>query len=232
MFPLRDDIQSRTTPFVNYALIFVNVMVFFHELLLGPYLNNFIAVYGVIPARWIYLFNGYNISIFSILITYFTSMFLHGGWMHLIGNMWFLYIFGDNVEDRLGHVFYFLYYLACGLAAGIFHSIINIGSTLPSIGASGAIAGVLAAYLLFYPHARILTLIPFFLFFPIVEIPAVFMIGFWFVMQLIEGMTSLGLTAQSMGGVAWWAHIGGFVFGLLIISKVSHRKRIHGMGYF
>jgi membrane associated rhomboid family serine protease len=203
VFPLKDDIPSERTPVVNILLIVVNVLVFFYELSLGPRLQSLITNYGVVPAHF-------------ELRTLFTSMFLHGGWGHLFGNMLYLWIFGDNVEDRLGHVGYFFFYLICGLAAGMAHVLTNAGSNVPTVGASGAIAGVLGAYLVLYPQARVLTLLPIFPF-TTVYIPAAFFLGIWFVMQLFSGALQFGI-AQS-GGVAFLAHVGGFLagafFGLL-----------------
>lgn len=156
-------------------------------------------------------------------------MFLHGGWFHLISNMWVLFIFGDNVEDRMGHGRFLLFYLLSGLAAGLMQALAAPGSHLPTVGASGAIAGVLGAYLLFFPGARVLTLIPFFFFFSFVEIPALFYLGFWFIAQLYSGLFALALPAgMSAGGVAWWAHIGGFLFGLLLARRFERPRPAWG----
>src|SRR6185295_4203448 len=154
-----------------------------------------------------------------------TAMFLHGGWLHLIGNMWYLWIFGDNIEDRLGHVTYLLFYLLCGLGAGIVHTFFNAESVLPSVGASGAIAGVLGAYVISYPFARVVTLVPIFIFVQIIEIPALIVLGFWFVMQLFTGTAALATTSANNGGVAWWAHIGGFVIGIILVSIFPRKDR-------
>jgi membrane associated rhomboid family serine protease len=153
-------------------------------------------------------------------------MFLHGGWLHLIGNMWYLWIFGDNVEDRVGHIRFLAFYLLCGFGAGIAHTIINANTAVPSIGASGAIAGVLGAYLVSYPFARVLTLVPLFIFIQIIEIPAVIVLGLWFVIQFFNGTAALAsTTAASAGGVAWWAHVGGFLLGVLLIGLFPRRGR-------
>jgi rhomboid family protein len=152
-------------------------------------------------------------------------MFLHGGWLHLIGNMWYLWIFGDNIEDRLGHFSYLIFYLLCGLGAGVVHTILNYDVRVPSIGASGAIAGVLGAYLVSYPGARILTLIPIFIFMQIIEIPAVIVLGFWFIMQFLSGTASLASATANAGGVAWWAHVGGFVIGMILVGLFPRRDR-------
>jgi membrane associated rhomboid family serine protease len=199
VFPLKDDIPSTRVPVVNYLFILANVLVFLFELSLGPRLQSFIMEYGLVPAHY-------------TLANFFTSMFLHGGWAHLFGNMLYLWIFGDNVEDRLGHVGYFFFYLICGVAAGYAHVLANAGSTVPTVGASGAIAGVLGAYLVLYPQARVLTVLPIF---PITTtyIPASFFLGIWFVLQLFSGALQFGM-AQT-GGVAFLAHVGGFVTGAL-----------------
>ena len=199
MFPLKDDIPSTRVPVVNFLFIGANVLVFLFELSLGPRLQSFIMVYGLVPAHFAFA-------------NLFTSMFLHGGWAHLFGNMLYLWIFGDNVEDRLGHVGYFFFYLICGVAAGYAHVLANAGSAVPTVGASGAIAGVLGAYLVLYPQARVLTVLPIF---PITTtyIPASFFLGIWFVLQLFSGALQFGI-AQT-GGVAFLAHVGGFIAGAI-----------------
>jgi len=148
-------------------------------------------------------------------------MFLHGGWLHLIGNMWFLWIFGDNIEDRLGHLRYLVFYLVCGLGAGLAHTLFNLSSAIPTIGASGAVAGVLGGYLLLYPHARVLTLLPWFF---ALELPAYVVLALWFVIQLFSGTASLGARDASAGGVAWWAHIGGFLLGLALVKLFAQKS--------
>lgn len=227
MIPLRDDVPSVRTPWVTWGLIAVNGLVFLYELSLGPALDRFLFTYGVVPARFLHFFDYPEITLASLVVPLFTSMFLHGGWLHIIGNMWFLFIFGDNVEDRLGHGPYLLFYLGCGLAAGAVHILFNLGSQLPTIGASGAVSGVLAAYVLFHPHGRILTLLPILIFFQLVEIPALVWVGLWFVMQIAGGL----LSDHAAGGVAWGAHVGGFLFGLLVLFRAG-RRRLHGGGTF
>src|SRR6185369_505644 len=155
----------------------------------------------------------------------FTSMFLHGGWLHLIGNMWFLWIYGDNVEDVLGHGKYALFYILCGLGAAIVHVMLNSDSRVPTVGASGAIAGVMGAYLIKFPHSKIVTLIPIFIFFTTVEVPAVFMLLYWFAIQIFSGVGSIGYSNIGKGGVAWFAHVGGFLVGMLLISVMGARER-------
>ena len=218
MFPLRDTIPSRRVPLVTWALIGVNCLVFAIQLSLpeGSLLRTY-HLYGMVPARfsspeWAAGL-GYPRS---LVLPFFTSMFLHGGFFHLIANMWTLWIFGDNVEDRMGRFRFLLFYLACGLAAGLMHWLTNLQSTVPTIGASGAIAGVLGAYLVLYPRARVVTLV-LLLFWPLFfEIPAVLYLGFWFVSQLLSGAGEMASGAAGAGGVAWWAHVGGFLAGVLL----------------
>lgn len=217
MIPLRDTIPSRRFPLVNTAIIILNVLVFLFESAMPPKQQElFIRTWGLIPTRF---WAGFTIAGWLPL---FTSMFLHGGWWHLISNMLALYIFGDNVEDRLGSFRYALFYLFSGLAAGAAHLVAYSGSPLPTVGASGAIAGVLGAYLVLYPYSRVITLVPFFYFIRIVELPALLYLGFWFISQLFNGIFALAAAQvfQTAGGVAWWAHIGGFVFGLLVIKPI------------
>jgi membrane associated rhomboid family serine protease len=214
MIPLRDSHPSYSTPRVTIALIIVNVLIFLYEISLPPPARNvFVATFGMIPAQF-------------AAPDLFTSMFLHGGWMHLIGNMWFLWIYGDNVEDALGPARFFLFYVLCGAAAGLTHLVTNFDSRVPTIGASGAIAGVMGAYLIKFPHSRILTLVPVFVFLTTVELPAWLILIYWFVIQLFAGVGSLATQGVNQGGIAWWAHAGGFVAGMLLVHKLS-RKRTH-----
>ncbi|MBC7236438.1 MAG: rhomboid family intramembrane serine protease [Chloroflexi bacterium] len=219
MLPLQDTVRSRSFPIVNWLLIAANVFAFFVLLSLGRWAESWIIMLGVVPARLLARFGVHD------LVTLFTSMFLHGGWAHLFSNMLALYIFGDNVEDRMGSGRYLLFYLLCGLAAAVVHVAFNPRSSVPTIGASGAISGVLAAYLLFFPTARVITLVPTFFFWPwFVEIPAVYYLGFWFLSQLLNGVLTVVTGAQAFGGVAWWAHVGGFVAGL-VLARPFVRKR-------
>lgn len=214
MIPLYDDIPSRRFPIVNYTLIVLNVLVFIWELSLGPELEAAVRVFGLVPARFLHS------SGIERWLPVFTSMFLHGGAWHLASNMLALWIFGDNVEDRMGHVRYLVFYLLCGVIAGLTHVFFNPLSRIPTVGASGAISGVLAAYFVMFPYASVYTLIPLFLFWiEVVRIPAVIYLGLWFLSQLMNGAFALAAarTVQSMGGVAWWAHIGGFVAGLVLV---------------
>ncbi|MFQ6102469.1 MAG: rhomboid family intramembrane serine protease [Anaerolineae bacterium] len=221
MIPLRDTISSRRFPIVNTAIIVLNVLVFLFESILTPdQLEQVIRAWGLVPTHF---WQGAGLGRW---LPMFTSVFMHGGWWHLISNMLALYIFGDNVEDRLGHFRYLLFYLLGGLVAGGAQLLAYHSSPLPTVGASGAIAGVLGAYLVLYPHARVVTLVFMFYFMRIVEIPALIYLGFWFISQLFNGLFALAAAADAMqaGGVAWWAHIGGFVFGLAIIRLISPRR--------
>lgn len=213
MIPLRDRIPSSTFPIVNTIFIVVNVLVFFYEVSLGGELDRFIYEYGLVPAS---LSPSSESGFAGRVYPFFTSMFLHGGWLHLIGNMLFLYIFGDNVEDKMGHFKYLAFYLISGLAAAFAQIFTNANSTIPMVGASGAISGILGAYILFFPHSRILTLVPIFFFIQLIEIPAVAFLFIWFIMQFFYGLASLTATEAAGGGVAFWAHIGGFVAGLAL----------------
>jgi membrane associated rhomboid family serine protease len=205
---------------VNWLLIAANVVLFLVELSLGPDAEILLAVLGVVPARL--LANPTP----DQLATLVSSMFLHGGWLHLLSNMLALYIFGDNVEDRLGHTGYAIFYLLCGLAAGLTHVLFNSTSPVPSIGASGAISGVLGAYFLLFPTARVITLIPIFILPWIVEIPALVYLGFWFLSQLLNGTLEIVAGAQAYGGVAWWAHAGGFIAGLVLVGLFARRHNM------
>jgi membrane associated rhomboid family serine protease len=212
MFPLSDVIPSRTVPVVTIGLIIVNAVVFLYQVTLpAPVLEQFVSRYALIPAY----FSWANVV---------TSMFLHAGWMHVIGNMLYLWIFGDNVEDRLGHFRFLLFYLASGFAAAILQLMINAFSSVPMVGASGAIAGVMGAYFVLYPESRVLTAVFVLIFFDLVEIPAIFFLGIWFVMQVLSGVGSLGVA--STGGTAFWAHIGGFVVGVIvgIVLRINDRR--------
>jgi len=233
MIPLRDDIPSRTVPVVNVTLIAINVVAFLYELGLGERIQAFLMSVTVVPA----LFTGGDgsLSVPEVLVTtlqpelgmrVLLSMFLHGGWAHLLGNMLYLWIFGDNVEDRLGHLRYVFFYLACGWVAAYAHVWSDPTSRLPSLGASGAIGGVLGAYLALYPHARVVTLLPLGIFMQMVQIPAVFLLGLWFLQQFLLGLVESNAPKGSGGGgVAWWAHIGGFVAGLVLVWVFQSYKR-------
>jgi len=208
MIPIRDEMQTHRTPFVNYALILINVVVFLLTYVLNPNPEGVYSQFAFFPNE---IRQGLDLGdVRSIL----TSMFMHLGWVHLLGNMLYLWIFGDNIEDKLGHINYLIFYLAGGVFAAFAHYLSNPTSTILTVGASGAIAAVLGAYLVFYPHSRVYTFIPIGFFIRLRLVPAVVVLSLWFILQLFSGVGSLGLGDQ--GGTAYWAHIGGFVFGLLV----------------
>ena len=218
MIPLRNTTPSRNYPVVNNAIIGINVAVYLFQLMQSPgQAERFNFVYGLVPARYSVPHIAEYFSIQQQIFSLISYMFLHGGFWHLLGNMWFLYIFGDNIEDQLGSLRYMLFYLLCGLISGIFQLLLNFNSNIPTIGASGAIAGVMGAYILLFPKSRIVTLIPV-LFIPFfIEIPAYFFLGFWFILQFFNAAGNY----SNAGGVAWWAHIGGFLSGMILL-KVFH----------
>src|SRR6266849_4786361 len=215
MIPIRDTLPRRNPPIATLILILINCIVFLFELTMSePTLEQFFYLFGVVPARfthpdWAYWMGFPANSYWPFL----TSMFLHGGWLHIIGNMWTLWIFGDNVEDRMGPFRFVIFYLLCGLAAGLVHCFTNPDSTLPTVGASGAIAGVMGAYFFLFPTARVVVLVPVFLIPFFFELPAVIYLGFWALSQVFSGTLSLA-SERAVGGVAWWAHVGGFIAGL------------------
>lgn len=225
MIPLRDHNPSGTFPYVTISLIVVNSLLFLYEVSLGPSLERFLLRYGLVPFLVTHVDQIPGLSLLDVAPTFLTSMFLHGGWLHVIGNMWYLWIFGDNVEDRMGHGRFLVFYVACGLIAALVHYSFNPQSKLPTVGASGAIAGVLGAYLLCFPRARVDLLVVFFLFIDVVSVPAAFVLFFWFIIQFFNGMLSLGAATAQTGGVAWWAHIGGFVAGFLFARTFPRAKR-------
>jgi len=228
MIPIRDKIPSRTFPFVNIALILINAAVFLYQISLGEQISGFVETFSIKPARVVWLYHHDPLNLPKLIGPFFTSMFIHGGWLHVIGNMWYLWIFGDNVEDRMGHVRYLIFYLLCGIGAGLTHIYFNQSSETPTIGASGAIAGVMGAYLMLYPFGKVLTLVPVFFFITFFEIPAIFFLGFWFILQFIQASVS-SAAPQETGGVAWWAHFGGFIIGAILIfifKKRNYRRDI------
>jgi membrane associated rhomboid family serine protease len=219
MFPLYDTARTRKFPLINLALIVLNGLAFFYEIGMGSAeLESFIVAHGLVPARFLANPNGEWTTIFS-------SMFLHGGWFHIINNMWVLYIFGDNVEARMGGFRYLVFYLLSGAAAGLLQTYILPASNVPMIGASGAVAGVLGAYLILHPGSRIASLVPVFFIFTVVEIPAFIYLIFWFVSQLFSGLFAIQGGGES--GIAWWAHIGGFLFGLFMVSFFAKRTTFY-----
>ena len=218
MIPLRDVIPSRTTPYVTIGLIVVNVLVFLYEITLGdPYREEFILYFGLVPAAFSW-------------VAVVTSMFLHGGLLHVGGNMLFLWIFGDNVEDRMGHGRFVVFYLLCGAAAALAQTAMNPDSVVPMVGASGAVAGVMGAYFVLYPHSRIVTLVPLFVFFHVMEVPALVFLGLWFVLQFISGVGSIAAATggEPAGGIAFWAHVAGFVAGVsgVLVFRRRERQRV------
>jgi membrane associated rhomboid family serine protease len=248
MIPLKDDAPRITTPYLTWLLILVNVGIFLFEWMMRVSygrgtLDAFVRIFGLVPARvTIFLAGGqvpawlapqlgmHMVTAGAALLPFFTSMFLHASWLHVLANMWALWIFGDNVEDHLGHFTYLAMYLLCGLAGGITHTLLNLGSTVPSVGASGAIAGIMGAYFVLYPSARVLTLVPFFFVF-FVWLPAWVVLGYWFVVQFLSGAaTSIVASHAGGGGVAFWAHVGGFVSGLVMIRLFPSRPRRYRYG--
>ena len=228
MFPLRDNIPTRRFPAVNLWLIIVNVSCFAYEFILGAGLDGFIQQYGFVPARFM-AFQAENILDLPRFLPVFSSMFLHGGIIHLVSNMWMLWIFGDNVEDSMGHARYLLFYLLCGTVSVFAQAGADLSSQIPMVGASGAISGVLGAYFLLYPRARILTLIPIFIIFYTVELPAYIFLGLWIILQLLKGYAHLLNTGgAAAGGVAWWAHIGGSAAGILLVNIFKEKARVKG----
>jgi membrane associated rhomboid family serine protease len=212
MIPLRDVIPSRTVPYITVTIIILNALAWFFELSLPrDVLPLFLQVYGVVPAE-------------LHPPTLITSMFLHGSWSHVLGNMWYLWIFGDNVEDRLGHGRFIVFYLLCGMAAALGQVGIDPQSTLPTIGASGAIAGVMGAYFILYPRSRVLTLVPLIIFWEIIELPAIVLLGFWFLLQLFDAGAVAVTSNSSSGGVAFAAHVAGFLVGMIGVFVFRRRE--------
>lgn len=227
MIPLKDMTPRRSLPVVTLLLIAVNVVAFIHQISLPPSAGEaFIKTYGLVPAKIQLALAGRHYTLGQALVPLFTCMFLHGGVLHILGNMWFLWIFGGNVEDRLGSVAYLFFYLFCGIGSGVVQAAFSWGSHVPSIGASGAISGVLGAYIVIFPGSRILTLVPLFIIWFTVRIPAVIFIGLWFVAQFLSGLGSLGATTEATaGGVAWWAHVGGFLLGMFLALVLDPSRK-------
>jgi len=226
MIPLRDTIPSRTVPVVTWTLIALNLLVFAFQISSGSGVERIFGLYALTPARLLGGESGGPERYLPLM----TSMFLHGGWLHVIGNMLYLHIFGDNVEDTIGHARFALFYLTAGVVSALSQVVAEPGSTIPMVGASGAVAGVLGAYFVLFHHARIVTLVPIFIFFQAVEVPAFFFLLFWFLLQFVSGAISSGVSTASAGGVAWWAHVGGFATGLVVglvlrVSRASRRGR-------
>ncbi len=216
MLPLKDNLRSSKLPIVTYIILGINILVFLYQVSLGSALESFFNQYGAIPNL---LFHPTGLSSYTRLLT---SMFMHGGFMHIFGNMLFLWIFADNVEDRFGHITFIFFYLVCGIAGALLHAVTAPNSTVPMIGASGAISGVLGAYILLYPKARVLALIPFGFFLRVTYLPSVLFLGIWFLFQFLSGLSSLGARGA---GVAYFAHIGGFVVGLLFALPFRKKRK-------
>jgi membrane associated rhomboid family serine protease len=225
MIPLKDMTPRRSFPVMTLILIAVSVAVFIHQITLpGPAGDLFVKTYGLVPARISLALAGRHYTLQQALLPLFTCMFLHGGFLHIIGNMWFLWIFGANVEDRMGPLSYLLFYLICGIGSGISEVAFSWGSHIPSIGASGAISGVLGAYIVLFPKSRILTLVPLLIIWFLWKIPAVVFIGLWFLAQFVSGVATLHSVEN--GGIAWWAHVGGFLLGMLLVRAFAAPKRL------
>jgi len=228
MIPIRDTIKSNSFPFITTLIVVANIIVFIKELLLGPALEEFVHVYGVVPIKFFSSTYIHHVGFLGLITPLFTSMFIHGDILHIVGNLWFLWIFGDNVEDKMGHFKYLFFYITSGLVAMVFHILTNPMSPMPTVGASGAIAGVMGAYMIMFPMSRILTLVPIFLFFSFVELPAYFFLGLWFIYQFLLGTLTIGM--PGIGGIAFWAHIGGFLWGIFIAillrTTIRTRKKI------
>ncbi len=221
MLPIRDEIPTRRVPYVNYVLIAINVLVFIWQIVVGAQDENLVYQLALIPAQ---VTSGINVE---DVLDMFTSMFMHGGLAHIAGNMLYLWIFGDNVEDAMGHGRYLFFYLAGGLTASVAHILTNPASAIPTVGASGAIAAVLGAYLVLYPQARVLTMVSLGFFIRMTMVPAALVLGLWFVLQLFQGFLTLG--GPDMGGVAFWAHIGGFVFGLALCKLLARNPTYYDL---
>lgn len=220
MVPLHDNNPTRITPYITYGLIGINIFIYLYEASLpADQLQAFLQEYAVVPSQLTASFRGSLTEMLPEVMTLFTSQFLHGGLLHLGGNMLFLWVFGNNIEEQLGRIKYIIFYLLCGALAALAQWFFSMESNIPSLGASGAIAGVLGAYILRFPNARILTLVPLGFFITTFRIPAVFFLGFWFVQQALYGIASLGArtnVGMESGGIAYWAHAGGFVFGAIL----------------
>lgn len=226
MIPLRDSIPSRRTPYITILLILLNIVVFMNQFFMSPrIMRGFILDYGFIPLRLTQeIQSAQSLNAAITHMPFLTAMFLHGSWLHLISNMWILWLFGDNVEDRMGPLRYLLFYLITGFAAGFAHYLSNPASPIPAVGASGAIAGIMGAYFILYPHAKIITLVPIFVLPLLLPIPAVVFLFIWFFGQVYSGLIH-SLAGQTVSGIAWWAHIGGFVAGVLL-HRLLIEKRI------
>jgi rhomboid family protein len=228
VIPLKDMTPRRSVPLVTILLIVANIAVFAHQIMLSPAASDaFIRTYALVPSKIPQALAGRHYSLAQATLPLFTCMFLHGGFLHILGNMWFLWIFGGNVEDRMGSFTYLLFYLICGIGSSISQLLFSWGSHVPSLGASGAISGVLGAYILLFPGSRILTLVPLFIIWFTARIPAVVFIGLWFLVQFLSGIGSLGTAGSAeAGGVAWWAHVGGFLLGMFLARGLRRKPAL------
>ena len=224
MIPLKDTTPRNSFPIMTVLLIVANFVVFIHQISLPPHAaDTFIRFYGLVPSRIQLALAGRHYTLAQAFVPLFTCMFLHGGWLHIIGNMWFLWIFGGNVEDRMGSTAYLAFYLICGIGSGISQVAFSWGSAIPSIGASGAISGVLGAYIVYFPGSRILSLVPLLVIWFLARIPAWIFIGLWFIVEFLSGLGSLATAAS--GGIAWWAHVGGFLLGAVLAKPFAPSPR-------
>ena len=232
MIPLKDNIFYQGFPAVTWTLILLNGTIFIFEISIPKdLLQQLFYLFGLVPARYsLPQWATIHGLPFDHYLSFMTNMFLHGGWLHILGNMWFLHLFGSRVEDQLGHFRFVIFYFLSGIAANAVNFVVDIHSTIPEFGASGAIAGVMGAYIVMFPRARILTLIPIFFYPFFVELSAFFYIGYWFVLQLFSGTVSLTFDS-AQGGVAWWAHIGGFVLGIALLPFLRKKDRSYRRGY-
>ena len=223
--PLHDHIRRQSPPVFTFALIIANVLAFLVELSLGPQVEEVVFYLGIIPARYTIPQITFQHTPTGLALPLFASMFLHGGWLHLLGNMLFLFVFGRSIEDRYGHLKFLLLYILGGLAGTLVHIVLNAGSRVPTIGASGAIAGILGSYFISYPSARITTLVPVLFLFWTIEVPAVILLGYWFLIQFFTGFQMQAIETATQGGVAWWAHVGGFVAGFILALIMRPKRR-------
>jgi membrane associated rhomboid family serine protease len=235
MIPIRDDQPRFTTPYITYFIVALNAVIFLYEFSLSlqsrAALNGVIYQFGIIPSHITQAIGFHSSDRLAAFIPILTSMFLHASWLHIIGNMWVLWIFGDNIEDYLGHFVYLLFYLLSGFAAAITHILLNANSVAPTVGASGAIAGIMGAYFVLFPKARVLTLVPLIIFFTFWWLPAWIVLGYWFLLQFLSGAaTSITTTNQNNGGIAFWAHVGGFVAGIILIKILPRRSGTYRYG--
>jgi membrane associated rhomboid family serine protease len=233
LIPLKDLTPRRSFPVVTLLLILANTTVFIYQIMLPPHAAQaLVNTYAVVPAKIQLALAGHHYTLTQALVPLFTCMFLHGGWLHIIGNMWFLWIFGANVEDHMGRFAYLIFYLLCGVGSSIAQTAFSWGSHIPALGASGAISGVLGAYIIFFPTSQIYTLVTLFIIWFRARIPAIVFIGLWFVLQALSAFGSLGTAGGAEGGgVAWWAHVGGFLLGLLFAKIIPWRTPRSGSSY-